>query len=243
MRNFDPMTSFGEDVAAGYDDSLRGDEAETVDRLAELAGGGPVLELAIGTGRVALPLAATGVRVDGVEQSAAMVRRLRAKPGGEDLAVTMGDMADVPVAGRYPLIYLVFNTLGNLVTQDDQVRCLQNVARHLTDDGVFLVEMFVPNGYHRLDCDQRVGATAVRTDEVRLEVLRHDPVEQLLDKCHVTLGGGGVRLDPIVLRYVWPSELDLMARLAGLRLRERHGGWRGEPFDARSVRHVSVYGR
>jgi len=243
VQDFDPMQSFGEDVAAHYDDDLRGDEAETVACLEELAKGGPVLELAIGTGRIGLPLAARGVRVDGVEQSAAMVARLRAKPGGKQIAVTMGDMADVPVSGSYRLVFVVYNTLYNLLTQDAQVRCFENVARHLTDDGVFLVEAAVPSAVDRLRDDQYVDAEAVELDKVTLDVGRYDRVTQLLDECHVTLTREGVRLAPIVTRFVWPSEMDLMARIAGLRLHRRWAGWRGEPFDARSTRHVSVYGR
>lgn len=239
---FDPMNSFGEDVAAGYDDVLRGDEAETVECLRQLAGDGPALELAIGTGRIGLPLAAAGVRVDGIEQSAAMIERLRDKPGGDQIEVTSGDMAEVPVAGTYRLIYLVFNTLFNLLTQDDQVRCFENVARHLHDDGLFLVEAAVPDPMYALR-DQYVDAEAVASDKVTLDVGRYDRATQLLDECHVTLAPDGIRVSPIVTRFVWPSEMDLMARIAGLRLHSRWAGWRQEPFDARSVRHVSVYGR
>src|SRR5215470_16494149 len=144
------MDSFREESAATYDETLRGDEAETVAFLAEFARGGPALELAIGTGRIALPLAARGSRVDGIDMSEPMVARLRAKPGGADLAVTIGDFADVPVDGSYRLIYVVFNTLFNLLTQDDQVRCFQNVAAHLSDGGVFVVEAFFPAYLHRL---------------------------------------------------------------------------------------------
>ncbi|MGI8577469.1 MAG: class I SAM-dependent DNA methyltransferase [Nocardioidaceae bacterium] len=236
------MTSFGADVAAGYDEEPRGDEAETVDCLEQLARGGPALELAIGTGRIALPLAARALRVDGVEQSAAMVATLRKKPGGDEISVTIGDMADVPVSGSYRLIYLVYNTLYNLLTQDDQVRCFENVARHLSDDGVFLVEAAVPGSVYRLRDDQYVDAEAVEVDKVTLDVGRYDRVTQLHDECHVTLTRDGIRLSPIVTRFVWPSEMDLMARIAGLHLQARWGGWQREPFDARSVRHVSIYG-
>ena len=236
------MGSFGEDVAATYDDSLRGDEDETVMCLERLARGGPALELAIGTGRIGLPLAARGIRVDGIEQSAAMIARLRAKPGGNHLAVTMGDMADVPVSGSYRLVFVVDNTLYNLLTRDDQVRCFENVTRHLTDDGVFLVEALVPDALYRLRDDQYVEAEAVEVDRVTLDVGRFDPVTQLLDESHVTLSREGIRVTPTVTRYVWPSELDLMARIAGLRLHERWAGWKGEPVGARSARHVSVYG-
>jgi len=243
MKGFDPLAAFGPAVAARYDDEPRGDEEDSAACLARLAGDGPALELAIGTGRVALPLAATGVRVDGIEVSQAMVDRLRAKPGGDALDVTLGDFADVPVEGRYPLVYLVFNTLFNLLTQDDQIRCFANVAEHLTDDGVFLVEAFVPTWLHRLRDDQYVDAELIEADRVTLDVGRHDPVAQILDESHVTFADGAVRVSPIVCRYAWPAELDLMARLAGLRLLSRYGGWNGEPFTATSRQHVSVWGR
>lgn len=243
MRGYRPVDSFGEEMAARYDDHLRGTEAETVAFLAERARGGPAVELAIGTGRIALPLAATGVRVDGVELSEPMLARLRAKPGGDRLAVTVGDFADVPVEGRYRLIYVVFNTLFNLLTQDEQVRCFGHVAEHLEDDGVFVVEAFVPAWLHRLRDGQHVDAERVDVDRVVLDVGRHDPVTQTLDESHVELSAEGIRVAPIVTRYAWPAELDLMARLAGLRLRERWGGWSGQPFTADSRDHVSVYGR
>jgi SAM-dependent methyltransferase len=243
MEGYHPMDSFGEAMAAVYDDAPRGDEAASVALLAELARGGPALELAVGTGRIALPLAARGIRVDGVDLSPAMVARLRAKPGGERLSVTMGDFADVPVEGSYRLVYVVFNTLFNLLTQDDQVRCFGNVAAHLTDDGLFLVEAFVPSFLTRLRDDQYVDAEQVGVDHVRLDVGRHDPVGQRLEESHVVLAPDGLRLYPIVTRYAWPGELDLMARLAGLRLRDRWGGWDRAPFTAASRAHVSVYGR
>ncbi len=244
VKGFDPAKSFGEPVAATYDDvSQRGDEDDAVAFLGRLASGGWALELAIGTGRIALPLAARGVHVDGIEISPAMVARLRAKPGGDQLAVTIGNFADVDVPNMYRLIYVVYNTLFNLLTQDDQVRCFQNVAAHLSDNGSFVVEAFVPTWLYRLRNDQYVDAEAISADEVRLDVARHDPVQQLLDESHVSLSARGVQLNPIVTRYAWPSELDLMARLAGLRLRERWGGWNNQPFLGTSELHVSVYGR
>jgi SAM-dependent methyltransferase len=244
MDSYRPAQSFDEDVAATYDErSQRGDEESAPAFLAQWARGGPALELAIGTGRIALPLAARGVRVDGIELSPAMVARLRAKPGGDRLAVTIGDLAGVPVEGSYRLVYLVFNTLYNLVTQDDQVRCFENVAAHLAGDGVFVVEAFTPGYLHRLQEDQYVLAEGIGLEEVRLDVARHDATRQLLEKNHVAFGPGGITFNPIVLRYVWPSELDLMARLAGLQLKERWAGWRREPFTSTSRAHVSVYGR
>ena len=243
MKDYEPILSFGPDDAETYDDTPRGDEDVTVAFLAQLARGGPALELAIGTGRIALPLADRGIQVDGIDFSPAMVAKLRAKPGGDRIAVTIGDFAEVPVAGDYRLTYVVYNTLFNLLTQDDQVRCFENVARHLGNDGVFVVEAFVPAYLNRLRDDQYVDAERIDIGEVRLDVGRHDPVAQILDESHVVLTSAGVRVSPIVTRYAWPSELDLMARIAGLRLQHRWSGWEHEPFTAQSRRHVSVYGR
>jgi len=241
VKGYQPKDSFDEAAADIYDAAPRGDELSTVALLGELARGGPALELAIGTGRIALPLAARGIRVDGVDLSPAMVSKLRAKPGGENLSITMGNFADVPVGGTYRLIYIVFNTIFNLLTQDDQVRCFENVADHLTDDGLFVLEAFVPTFLARLRDDQYVDAELVGVDNVRLDVGRHDAVDQRLDESHVLLSREGVRLFPIVTRYAWPSELDLMARIAGLRLQDRWAGWEREPFTSTSRNHVSVY--
>ncbi len=244
MEDYDPRMSFLEDTASVYDeDEVRGDEAETVAFLAGLAGDGPALELAIGTGRIGLPLAATGVRVDGVDFSEAMVGRLREKPGGDQIDVTIGDFATVPVDGTYRLIYVVFNTFFNLLTQDDQVRCFENVAAHLTDDGVFVIEGGTPWWLHRIDRGQYVEVEELRPHRVTLDVGQYDPVTQIYDESHISLSADGIRLAPIVTRYCTPGELDLMARIAGLRLHDRWGGWQGEPFTADSRRHVSVWGR
>ena len=244
MEKYKPVMSFDEDAAEVYDDGAqRGDEMATVAFLEQLARGGPTLELAIGTGRIALSLTARGIRVDGIDFSSAMVAKLRAKPGGAQIAVTMGDFSVVAVPGTYRLIYVVFNTLCNLLTQDEQVRCFENVADHLTDDGSFVVEAFVPAFLHRLRNDQYVDAEAIRVDEVRLDVLRHDMATQMIEESHVSLSPAGVRLNPVVQRYAWPSELDLMARIAGLRLKERWAGWSRELFTSTSSNCVSVYER
>jgi SAM-dependent methyltransferase len=242
MENYEPGMSFGEETAEIYDDEPRGDEESAVSFLEHLAGGGPALELAIGTGRIALPLAGRGIRVDGIDISPAMVAKLREKPGGDQMSVTMGDFAEVPVPGAYRLIYVVYNTFNNLLTQDDQVRCFENVAAHLTDDGSFLVEASSPRFFYRLRNDQHVDAEAIEVDEVRLDVLRHYSATQTIEETHVRLTNEGVRLFPIVQRYTWPSELDLMARIAGLRLKERWDGWHREPFTS-TGNVVSVYGR
>lgn len=243
MEGYDP-TTYGERIAPIYDELFEGvlDTESCVEFLAGLSGEGPVLELAVGTGRVALPLVEQGIRVHGIDVSESMVSRMREKPGGDAVQVTMGDFADVPVEGRYPLVFLVFNTLFALTSQEDQVRCFRNVAEHLTDGGVFVVECFVPD-VARFDRGQRMSAERVDVDEVMLEAALHDPVGQRVVSQHVVLSEEGVRLYPVHIRYAWPSELDLMARLAGLRLRERWGGWRREYFTADSVRHISVYDR
>ena len=242
MEN-DQARFFDERTAAVYDDLPNGDPNAAVEFLASLAKGGVALELAIGTGRIALPLVAQGVRVDGIDISTAMVARLRAKPGGDQLDVTIGDFADVAVVGTYALVYLVFNTLFNLGTQPDQVRCFENVASHLADDGVFVVEAMTPNSLFRLRNDQYVDAELVDAEGVVLDLLRHDAVTQTIEENHVSISESGIRLFPVKQRYAWPSELDLMAQMAGLRLRERWGGWKREPFTAASDTHISVYGR
>ena len=241
MEGFDPLRSFGPEVAARYDEDARGDEPETVEFLAELAGDGPVLEFAIGTGRIALPLVERELRVDGIEQSSAMVDRLRAKPGGAELAVTIGDMSTVALPDRYSLVYLIFNTIHNLLTQDGQVRCFENAARHLRDDGVFVLETGVPWDGPRKG--SYVDVIKLGVEEVRLSAYRYDAMTQILDTNHMRLVSSGIQMSPISLPLVYPGELDLMARIAGLRLLHRWGGWRQEPFTIDSRRHVSVYGR
>ena len=241
MEGFDPLRSFGPDVAARYDEDARGDERETVEFLAGLARDGPVLEFAIGTGRIALPLAEQGLRVDGIEQSNAMVDVLRAKAGGAQLAVTVGDMSTVALPDRYSLVYLIFNTIHNLLTQDAQVRCFENAARHLNDDGVFVLETGVPWDGPRKG--SYVDVIKLGLEEVRFSAYQYDAMTQILDTNHMRLTSAGIQMSPISLRLVYPGELDLMARIAGLQLRQRWGGWRQEPFTVDSRRHVSVYGR
>ena len=244
MDEYGPST-YGDRWAGIYDEwggRLPLETEQTVECLAELAGAGPVLELAIGTGRVSLPLTERGLEVHGVDASEAMVARLREKPGGDRIPVSMGDFADVPVEGRFSLVFVVFNTFFGLLSQDDQARCFANVAEHLTDDGIFVLEVFVPD-LSRFDRGQRVSTLEVELDEVALNADVHQPVEHVVFSQHVVLREDGLRFYPVKIRYAWPSELDLMARLAGLELRDRWGGWRREPFTAQSTRHVSVYRR
>jgi hypothetical protein len=219
-------------IGAGTDDA--------VGFIAELAGNGPALELGIGTGRIALPLISRGVEVHGVDASEQMVAVLRSKPGGADIPVTMGDFAGVPVEGDFRLIYIPFNTLFGLLSQEDQVRCFRSAAAHLAPGGAFLIEAFVPD-LSRFDRGQRVDTTRVENDSVQLNVSSHEPAAQVVVSAHVMLTESGTRIYPVRIRYAWPSELDLMAQLAGMRLRERWGGWRREPFTDASVKHVSVY--
>jgi SAM-dependent methyltransferase len=240
MDRYDPDT-YGEQIADLYDEWYGGmDPAAAVDLLGSLARRGPVLELGVGTGRVAIPLSERGLEVHGIDASPAMVERLRAKAGGDRIGVTFGDLADVPVDRSFSLVFVVFNTLFALPTQDAQVRCFGNVARRLVPGGFFLLECFVPDPA-RFDEHQRVSVFGIDVDQVRLNLARHRPAEQRVDSQHVLITEDGTRLVPVALRYAWPSELDLMARLAGLRLRHRWGGWRREPYDDDSRAHVSVY--
>jgi SAM-dependent methyltransferase len=243
MQAYD-ITTYGERMAAVYDQwpGVPHNTDAIVAGLLRLAGPGPVLELGIGTGRIALPLAQRGLRVHGIDASPAMVAQLRQKPGGEHIPVTLGNFADMAIEDRFTLIFVVFNTFFGLLSQDDQVRCMQGVAQHLTDDGVFVLEAFVPD-LTRYDRGQRVEARQVDTDHVHLETSVHDPVQQRVMSQQVILTERGIRFYPVQIRYAWPSELDLMARLAGLQLRHRWAGWVEEPFTASSASHVSVYAR
>ena len=243
MEGYEAQT-YGDRIADVYDD-FYGEitDVETmVSLLEELAAGRAALELAIGTGRVALPLAGRGVAVSGIDVSERMVQKLRSKPGGAEIPVTIGNFVDVAVEGRFGLIYIVFNTLFALNSQDAQVRCFRNVADHLEDDGVFVVEAFVPD-VTLFDRDQRVSVEAVEADGVRISAIQHDRAGQRTHSVHVHNSEQGTKLYPVFIRYAYPAELDLMARLAGLELQQRWGGWRREPFTAASLGHVSVYAK
>jgi SAM-dependent methyltransferase len=245
VEGFDPETSFGPDVAADYDDYPRGDEEAAAAFLSELARGRHALEFAIGTGRIALPLARRGIRVDGIELSPHMVERLRAKHGGQQIDVTIGDMSVATTNRRYGLVYLVYNTIFNLLTADDQVRCFGNAARHLTDDGHFVVETALPHAWITPGTPDYVRAEHVAMDTVTLDIARYDPVTQLFEENHVDLSPSGITMGPmgpIVCRLITPGEMDLMARIAGMRLVDRFANWQRTVFDAHSRAHVSVYG-
>ena len=245
MEEYEAST-YGDRVADTYDDWYVGEHAylgaasSTVAFLHELAGDGPALELGIGTGRVGLPLQEAGVEVHGIDASEAMVAKLREKPGGDLIPVTIGDFADFSLDRRFRLIYVPFNTLFGLLTQEDQLSCLRAVARHLTEDGAFVAECFVPD-LSLFDRGQRVSAIDVRTDMLRLDVTTNDPVAQTSTTQHVAIRDGSVRIYPVRVRFAYVAELDLMATVAGLRLRERFADWDRSPFGPRSGKHVSVY--
>jgi SAM-dependent methyltransferase len=244
---------FGEDVAASYDD----DDAEvfasdtvaaTADFLADLASEGPAaedgpsepsaLEFGVGTGRIALPLSERGVLVHGIDLSEAMVARLRAKPGAERVTVTVGDFASATAGRPFRLVYLVYNTIGNLTSQDDQVECFRNAAAHLEPGGHFVIEVGVPD-LRRLPPGQTVVPFTVRPG--RLGFDEYDVVNQGLVSHHYWETNGQWESMSMPFRYVWPAELDLMARIAGMRLRDRWADWNREPFTAESTKHISVW--
>jgi SAM-dependent methyltransferase len=234
---------FGEREAAVYDDHV-GEMFDpavvtpTVEMLAGLAGDGAVLEMGIGTGRIALPLAQRGLRVKGIDASAAMVAKLRTKPGSDPIDVTIGDFSATRVDGEFSLVYLIFNTIFNLKTQDEQVACFQNAAAHLSSGGHFVIELGVPD-LQRIAPGQDVYVYAVDARTMSFAV--YDVVTQRLTSNHFVVDDGRVSSFPVEGRYAWPSELDLMARLAGVRLRERWGGWNREAFTSLSRSHVSIY--
>jgi SAM-dependent methyltransferase len=238
-----PEDYFGDRVAARYDES----SAEmfepavvdpVVDFLADLAGDGAALELGIGTGRIALPLARRGVRVHGIDLSEAMMAKLKAKPGAEAIGVTIGDFATTTVEGTFSVAYLVFNTINNLTTQDEQVACFQNVAAHLEPGGCFVIEVGVP-ALQRLPPGETVRPFDVSPRHLGFD--EYDIVSQGLVSHHYSRVDGEWEAVSMPFRYVWPSELDLMARLAGMTLRERWADWKREPFTSESTKHVSVW--
>ena len=240
-----PEDHFGERIAARYDQ----DSAElfdpaavgpVVDFLARLAADGAALELGVGTGRIALPLSRRGVPVHGIDLSPAMLARLAAKPGADAVGVTVGDFATARVGRTFRVAYLVFNTIMNLTSQDEQVECFRNVARHLEPGGTFVIEVGVPD-LRRLPPGETVRAFTVSPD--RLGFDEYDVAAQILYSHHYWARDGKLEVFSAPFRFVWPSELDLMARLAGMRLRERWGGWRREPFASESTSHVSVWAK
>jgi SAM-dependent methyltransferase len=239
----DPDGYFGEDVAAGYDDDDSTEFAPhtlaaTTELLAELAGDGDALELAIGTGRVAVPLTRRGVTVHGIELSRAMVERLRAKPESASIPVMIGDMTSTRLDHTFALVYLVFNTIGNLTSQQAQVDCFRNAAAHLEVGGTFLIEVGVPD-LRRLPPGQDSVPFDVSPKHIGFDV--YDVATQAMSSHHITFPDGRPKYSSIPFRYVWPAELDLMAQLAGMRLRDRWQDWDRSPFTSDSTKHISVW--
>jgi SAM-dependent methyltransferase len=235
-------TSYGERISgiydSWYDESL--DPTLAVELLADLAGSGRALELGIGTGRVAVPLAGRGIDVSGIDASDSMVERLRAKPGGDRIPVAMGDFADVNVDGSFTLIYVPFATFYALLTQEEQVRCLRNVAARLEPGGRFVMDGFVPDAARAVS-PLPVSTETFNLNEVVLDAMRHDPLNQIIEGHHIVISRQGTELYPLRIRYCYPSELDLMAQLAGLFLEDRYADYDRSPFTGSSESHVSVY--
>ena len=238
--NFYSDETYGERVAGVYDEWYSEYDPLAIDALAQLAHGGRALELGIGTGRIALPLSERNVEVHGIDAAASMISRLRSKPGSDRITVTHGSFAAVEVEGEFSLVYIVFNTFFALSSQEEQVRCFRNVAAHLARDGCFVIEAFVPD-MTLFTHGQVNWATKVTEERVELDVGQLDAAAQRVNSQKVVITDGNVRLYPVQIRYAWPAELDLMAQLAGLQLRERWGNWNREPFTSESKKHISIY--
>ena len=240
MDEYGPET-YGERVADVYDEwyNVMDPTAECA-LLVELAAGGPALELGIGTGRIAIPLATAGVEVHGIDASPAIVEQMRAKPGGDAIPVTIGDMSEVPVDGEFPLVFVVFNTFFMLTTQEAQQRCFRNVAAHLPIGGRFLLHAFVPDT-SRIERGQDITVKNAGLEMVRLDASVFDALTQRTDTTQIRITESGIRLVHARIRFAYPPELDLMARLAGLELESRWASFTRDPFSADSAFHVSVY--
>jgi SAM-dependent methyltransferase len=241
MTEYGPET-YGEHIADVYDEWYvhLGDAELVASFLAEYSAGGRALELGIGTGRVALPLAARGIEVHGIDSSPAMIAKLQAKPGGGAIGASIGDMADVPVEGTFALVFVVFNTLFMLTTQEAQVRCFQNVAAHLAPGGRFVVGAFVPDT-SRIESGQSLSVGDLSADHIRLDATRYDGGAQRVEFTQARVSEAGIKLVHAVLRYAFPPELDLMAQIAGLTLENRWSSFEKEPFTSESGYAVSVY--
>ncbi len=240
MDRYDSRT-YGRTVSPHYDRWYAQIDPAMLDVLERLSDGGPALELGIGSGRVAIPLSKAGVDVHGVDASPEMVELMRGKPGGGDIPVTVGDFADPAPGGPFTMAFVVFNTFFALTTQEEQKRCFGSVAQVLAPGGRFVLECFFPD-VARFDDGQATRTIEAGGETVRLECSRHSGVGQTISTAQVLLGGRSkVEILPLRIRYVWPSEMDLMAELAGFRLENRWGGWAGQPFRDGCGRHVSVY--
>ena len=240
MMQYDDST-YGNRIAGTYDDFYSDYDQDSIKLLVELAGEGSALELGIGTGRIALPLQERGIAVQGIDASEAMISKLRSKPHGAKIKVLVESFADFEVDTRFQLIYVVFNTFFALLTQEEQILCFKSVSEHLSPNGVFLVEVFVPDLCRFVD-HQTVRSVNLSDEAVQLDVSQVDPLSQQVTSQHVLFSNEGIRMYPVKLRYAWPSELDLMAKIAGLSLHHRWGSWSKDEFTKNSKSHISVYG-
>ncbi|MEP6065102.1 MAG: class I SAM-dependent methyltransferase [Paracoccaceae bacterium] len=235
------LSTFGELNAEEYDELHDpGTTDQAVALISDTANKGSILELAIGTGRIALPLQELGHKVSGIEGSPEMVAKLRQKTNGDRINIVIGDMADVDIDGAFDHVCLVFNTLFNLPSQDAQIRCFSNVAKRLKPGGTFLVETFVPDLSGFKD-HQRTTTKRLDNHSVWIEAATHDPVHQVFELQRIRISDKSTKLVPLPLRYAWPSEMDLMGKLAGLERINRWGDWNRSDFDADSKMHISVY--
>ena len=239
MNEYSEAT-YGERIAGIYDQWYTDYDPAAIHTLVELAHGGKALELGIGTGRIAIPLLKSGVSVHGIDASESMVAKLHAKPDGEKIPVTMGNFADVAVDGKYSLIYVVFNTFFSLLTQEEQIHCFHNVTRHLAAEGVFVIEAFVPD-LTRFTGGQAMRVGRIGDTEVQIDVSEIEQDKQLITSQHVLLTEQGTHFYPVKIRYVWPSEMDLMAKLGGLHLKKRWSDWKKNEFTGESGKHISIY--
>ncbi len=242
MFDFADYSSYGERFSEKYDEWYGSFDERIIDRIEEMAAGGSVFELGIGTGRVAIPLAKRGLRVAGMDSSPAMLEKLKQKKSGEQVTVEVGDFASFETDEKYDVVYIIFNTLFALHSQEEQVNCFKCVEKILKPGGKFIVEAFVPDP-SRFPGGQTVRTVDLKEDNVKIECSTHDAAGQLVTSQMVDISDGGIKLYPIKIRYIWPAEMDLMARLAGLQLEERWSNWGKASFSASSGMHVSIYGK
>lgn len=234
--------TYGEMIADVYDDWYGDVDPQMLEMLTRLAGGGKALELGIGTGRVAIPLAESGIKMYGIDASHAMVEKLKLKQGSDEINLHIGSFVEISFTENFDLVYVVFITIFALLTQEEQVHCFQNVAKHLESKGLFTVEAFIPD-LSRFQGGQTVRAIQLESQQTRLDASIIDPIHQVITSQHIVLDNEKTRINPVKLRYIWPSEMDLMARLAGLQLLHRWENWNQAPFTSSSRKHISVYGR
>lgn len=240
MPDFADKAGYGERIADKYDQWYGAVDEEMVEKIYEVGAGGSAFELGIGTGRIALPLQKRGMQVGGIDASPSMLEKLKSKEGGDKIEVQTGDFSSFSAPGKYDVVFAVFNTFFALTTQEEQVNCLQCVQKILAPGGKLILELFVPD-LKRFEGGQAVRVSEVKPDQVKLDCSTHDPLRQIIISQTVDLSGMGIGFYPVKLRYVWPAELDLMARLASLELESRWGSWRGDPFTSKSGIHISTY--